>query len=239
MKKIIDILAIVLPALIILLGILRVFVRKTKGVNGLTMLFAILLLLAGLVRFYFFPDRGSSHDNGPKPPPIAVSKHSDIFNQSLENVLTGYYKLTESFSGGDSNSVNQSASQLKTALDSFKVEELKVDDIIYQTALQPYENAKSELASVLTDPSLSEKRNSFNIFSNELFSLLSIVRYDLARIYWLECDRAFGEGKAGNWLSKNEKSTSPYEPKDCAEVKTSINFVAADTTKKANTPQGQ
>lgn len=54
MKKIIDILGIVLPALIIILGITRVFMTKTKGVNGLTMLFAILLLLVGIIRYSAF-----------------------------------------------------------------------------------------------------------------------------------------------------------------------------------------
>ena len=53
-KKIIEILGIVLPALIILLGIVRIFVKKTKGVNGLTMLFAILLLIIGLLQFFIF-----------------------------------------------------------------------------------------------------------------------------------------------------------------------------------------
>ena len=57
MKKVIDILGIVLPALIIILGIVRIFVKKTKGVNGLIMLFAILLLIAGLIRYYAFPDK--------------------------------------------------------------------------------------------------------------------------------------------------------------------------------------
>ena len=80
MKKIIDIIAIVLPALIILVGILRLFVKKTKAINGLIMLFAILLLLAGLIRYYVFPDN-SSGSSGPKPPPLTVSKHSDSFNR--------------------------------------------------------------------------------------------------------------------------------------------------------------
>jgi len=198
------------------------------------MLFAILLLLVGLVRYYVFPGNNGSKDNEPKPLPLAVSKHSTAFNQSLQQVLEKYYGTTAAFIKADTVAINQSAAALQMALDSFKIDELNVDTLIYQTALQPYQNAKAEIASIIADPSLTEKRASFNILSNELFTLLSTARYDLAKLYWQECSTAFGEdGPAGNWLSPEEKSTNPYGSKeDCADIKTSINFVATDTTKK-------
>lgn len=231
-KKIIDLLAILLPALIILLGIIRVFVQKTKGINGLTMLFAILLLLVGLIRYYVFPDKDSTGGDHTKAIPLTVSKHSEAFNLSLEKVLTAYYQLTGDFVSADTNRIAQSAAGLKTVLDSLKIDELKVDTLIWQTALQPYENTKAELAAIIADPSLAEKKASLNILSNELFTLLSTVRYDLAKLYWQECNAAFGEDKPGNWISKTEQSVNPYGQKDCAEIKTTLNFVPADTTKK-------
>lgn len=231
-KKIIGLLAILLPALIILLGILRVFVQKTKGVNGLTMLFAILLLLVGLIRYYVFPDKGSSGGDNSKSVPLLVSKHSEAFNLSVENVLSAYYKLTDDFVSADTNRIAKAAAGLKTALDSLKIDELKVDTLIWQTALQPYENTKAELSAVIADPSLMEKKASLNILSNELFTLLSTVRYDRTKLYWQECNTAFGEEKPGNWISKTEQSVNPYGQKDCAEIKTTLNFVPADTTKK-------
>jgi hypothetical protein len=233
MKKIIDILAIVLPALIILLGIIRVFVKKTKGVNGLTMFLAIILLLTGLIHFWFF-SKTTTCDCDSKAIPEKVSKHSAAFNQSVENVLTAYYKMNDGFVASDTTSINQHATTLKQALDSLKVEELKVDDIIYQTALQPWENAKAEVQSIIMDPSLPEKRGSLNIISDNLHTLLRTVRYDLAKLYWQECVSAFGEDKPGNWLSKTEQATNPYGQPDCAEIKATINFVPADTTKKVN-----
>jgi Protein of unknown function (DUF3347) len=232
MKKIIDLLGIILPALIIVLGIIRIFVQKTRGVNGLTMFFAILLLVIGFIRYFVYPGAGGSHNNEPKPLPLAVSKHSEVFNQSLENVLNAYYTMADGFVKGDTSVINQSGNNLGIALDSFKVEELKQDSLIYETALQPLQNIKSETASIIADPSIAEKRGSLNILSNELFTLLSTVRYDLAKLYWQECVSAFGEDKPGNWLSKTEQSANPYGQKDCAEIKTNINFVPADTTKK-------
>ncbi len=232
MKKVLDILGIGLPVLIIILGFIRIFVQKTRGVNGLTMFFAILLLVIGLVRYFVYPGGGSSHNSEPKPMPLTVSKHSAAFNLSLENVLNSYYILTDGFIKEDTSAINQSGNNLKIALDSFKVEELKQDSLIYETALQPLQNIKSEIVSITADPSIGEKRGSLNILSNELFTLLSTVRYDLAKLYWQECTFAFGEDKPGNWLSKTEQSANPYGQKDCAEIKTNINFVPADTTKK-------
>lgn len=205
--------------------------NKTKGVNGLTMFFAIVLLLVGLIRFYIFPGGGSSGDNGPKPPPLSVSKHSEAFNLSLDNVLRAYYNMTNGFADNSITAINEHGTSLKTALDSLKLDELKVDSLIYQTAIQPYENAKAEIGSILADPSMDEKKGSLNIFSNELFALLSTIHYDRAVLYWLECDKAFGEDKPGNWLSNAEESLNPYGQKDCRDVKTKINFVPADSTK--------
>ena len=232
MKKVLDILGIALPAFIIILGVTRIFIQKTKGVNGLTIFFAILLLLTGLIRFFFFPDGGRSHDEKSKATPISVSRHSGAFNQSLENVLTAYYNMTDGFIDNNTEIINQSAGKLKEALDSLKVEELKTDSLIYETALQPYNNARSEIASIRADPSIIEKRKSLNIFSNELLTLLNTVRYDLAKLYWQECSVAFGDDKPGNWLSRSEKSKNPYGQDNCAEIRSTINFVMTDSTKK-------
>jgi hypothetical protein len=233
LRQIIDILAIILPVVIIILGIIRLFVEKTKGINGLVMLCAVILLLTGLVRYFVLGTAsGGKHDKGPKPTPLTVSKHSEAFNLSFESVLATYYKLTEGFVANDTVSINKSGNELKAALDSFKIDELKADTLIYQTALQPYENAKAEAASIIADPSLDEKKGSLNILSNELFSLLSTAKYDLAKLYWQECDKAFGEDKPGNWFSKTDKAENPYGQKDCADIKTTLDFVPADTTKK-------
>ena len=230
MKKIIDILSIVLPALIIILGLVRLFSKNTKGLNSLTMLAAIILLIAGLLRYFAFPDKASAIPTT-KLDPIPVSKHSEAFNQSVVRILDEYVKLTNQFASGDAESISSSSQTLKSAMDSLKIEELKVDTLIYQTALQPYENARTELASIIADPSMEEKRGSLNIFSNELFNLLSTVRYDMAKLYWFECPNAFGEGRQGNWISMSEKGINPYGQKDCAELRTTVNFVSADTTK--------
>ncbi len=230
MKKIIDIISVILPALIIILGITRLFVKKTKGFNGLTMLFAILLLLAGLIRLLFFAGSGSSGNNEPPPQPLSVGKHSPAFNAGIQKVLDAYFKTAGMFINKDTLAIRITAMELKSALDSFSLDDLKKDSVIYQTAQQPYENCKSEVNSMIADPSISEKRSSLNILSQELFSLLNTVNYDKAKIYWLECEDAFGDEKPGDWLSLTEKGQNPYDQPDCMELKSTIDHTADTVT---------
>ncbi len=231
MKNSIEILGIVLPAIIILLGIVRVFVKQTKGINGLTMLFAFLLLIIGLVQYFIFKETSKTAPE-PKLIPVKVSKHSMVFNQSVENLLNAYFRMTDGFVNNDLASVNQSAIELKQSLDSFKIDDLKIDTLIYQTALQPYENAKMEVASIISGASIEEKKVSLNTCSNELYTLLRTVRYDNAKIYWRECPFAFGQDEPGNWLSKTDEAMNPYGKEDCADIRSTINFIAADTVSK-------
>ncbi len=229
MKKTIDILSIVLPVLIIALGVTRLFVKKTKGFNGLTMFFAILLLIAGLIRIFFFPGSSSNSNNEPPPQPLSVSKHSPAFNTAIQGVLNAYFKMADVFVNSDTLLIRLTASELKSALDSFSLDDLKRDSLIYLSAQQPYENCKSEVSSIISDPSLDEKRASLNILSQELFQLLNTVKYDLGKIYWLECENAFGDEKPGDWLSQTEKGQNPYAKTDCTELKSTINNVPDST----------
>lgn len=211
MKKVIDISGILLPALIIIVGVIRIFAKNTKGMNGITIFLAILLLLVGTFRYLFFSGSGVNNSE-PPPSSLPVSKHSEAFNQSMGNILNAYYKMTDGFVNWDTVVINTSGRELKVALDSLKLEELKKDTTgIYESALDPLANARTEVASILADPSISEKRGSLNILSDNLRNLLVVVKYDREKIFWQECPMAFGEDRAGNWLSKTKDVRNPYQ----------------------------
>ncbi|MEI9943181.1 MAG: DUF3347 domain-containing protein [Chitinophagaceae bacterium] len=241
MKGIIDILGMVLPALLLLLFIFR---AKSKAVNGLAILLIIFLLLIGVIRYLFFSGK-SNRPSEPDPVPLSVSKHSNIFNTSVQSLLTVYYTMSEAFVNWDTVDINKNASQLKTSLDSLKVEELKVDTTgIYESALDPLANAKTSTADILNNPSIDAKRTAFNLLSENLRLLLIVVKYDQGKLYWQECPMAFGEEKPGNWLSKTNAVRNPYlglkhpQYKDgmleCGGPKDTINFMVKDTAAKMN-----
>lgn len=242
MKKLLDILAIVIPIVLLLLPLLkRIIFGKAKKIENIisrhpfiirfTGTFLIVaLLLIGILRYIFYND-GSSSNHGPKPEPLGVSKHSSAFNESLQNVLNAYYEMTDAFASDDTTAIRASASLVKDALDNFNVDELKKDSVIYLTALDPVSNSKAELESIILDPSLQEKRGSLNILSDNLRNLLVVVKYDLSKVYWQECDEAFGDGKPGNWLSRKTESRNPYRLKNdkpCGAPKDTINYMVKD-----------
>src|SRR5882672_2589929 len=100
-------------------------------------LFGILLLFfAGYIWFVYFR-KGPSRPKDPKPVSLTVSKHSDAFNQSMQSMLYTYYDLSEAFVNWDTVAIAKSANELKIALDSLRLDELKKVDTaaIYESAL--------------------------------------------------------------------------------------------------------
>lgn len=244
--KIFNILAIVFPLLIIVFGLIRYYSDGKRSFGGLVNFLALLLLLMGLVRYFLFPGGGGgSNSSGDTPPSLQVSKHSDKFNNSMGAIISAYYKMTNGFVNWDTAVIRTAGNELKNSLDSLDIEELKKDTSgIYESALDPLANAKTEINSILSDPSIAEQRGSLNILSDQIRTLWSVVKYDREKSYWMECPMAFGEDNPGNWLSKTEEVVNPYlgtkhpEYKDkmlhCGEIKVLIEYAppAPDTTKK-------
>ena len=135
MAKTLNILGIVLPFLIIVLGLLRYYSDGKKNFGGTITFLAILLLFIGLFRYFFIGSGGGgSNSSGPKPESLRVSKHSEAFNNSIGSMLSAYYKMTEAFVNWDTAAINRAGNELKTALDSLKIEELRKDTVIYGAA---------------------------------------------------------------------------------------------------------
>jgi Protein of unknown function (DUF3347) len=254
MKKLIDILAIILPALLLIIGLWGLPNKnrslpfnkayqpsaKVRILSALKILFYLILLLIGIARYLFFSNGHADHSEL-KPEPLTVSKHSAVFNKSMQAMLNAYYQMTEAFVTWDTASISKYGAGLKTALDSLQINELQKDTAIYLTALDPLANAKTEVNSILADPSIDEKRGSLNILSDNIRNLLVIVKYDQAKIYWQECPMAFGEDRPGNWLSSTIDVRNPYpgtkdpahkdDMLNCGGPKDTINFIVTDTTK--------
>jgi len=191
-----------------------------------------LVLIMGIITWYYAVGKENRVFDNSKATALKVSKHSKEFNQSLQAVMDNYYKLTDEFIKGDTVSINKSAASLKLALDALKIDDLRADSAIYETAASVWGDTKAEIDGMQSDPSLQAKKESLNLFSNELFTLLLTVHYDLSKLYWQECSSAFGEDTPGNWISENGQSKNPYDKNDCAVVKKVINFMAADSTAK-------
>lgn len=191
-----------------------------------------LVLIACIITWYFTAGKQKRVFQNSKGVALEVSKHSLDFNRSIEDVMNSYFKMTADFAKDDTVSINKNAAVLKSTLESLKIQELQKDSSIYETAIAVWDNTKNEMIGILGDPALEAKRQSLHHFSDQLYTLLNTIRYDLAKLYWMECSSAFGEDSPGNWISRSEQSENPYGKKNCVAVKKVIDFAPADSTKK-------
>jgi len=197
---------------------------------------AIIALIAW--KFVFPKKRG---DNGPQPEGLTVSKHSNSFNESVTNAMNSYYTLTESFVNWDTTKISSSLAELKTSVDSLHIQEMQKDTAIFPTVQNQWESIKAEIIGMQADTAIYEKRESFNMLSQEMFDLLRIVKYDAAKVYYHECPMALNNYESSAfWLSTNSETRNrrnPYlglhDPKygkamlTCGTTRDSINFATA------------
>lgn len=207
----------------------------------------VLLAIVGIIlaiivvvgwRFVFPKKRG---DNGPQPQGLTVSKHSTSFNESMSNAMNSYYALTESFVNWDTVKISASLAGFKTSIDSLRIQEMEKDSAIYPTVQSQWELIKAEIVGMQADTALYEKRESFNMLSQQMFDLLRIVKYDAAKVYYQECPMALNNYESSAfWLSTDgdpKKRRNPYlglhDPKygkamlTCGTTRDSINYVTS------------
>jgi hypothetical protein len=205
-----------------------------------------ILLVLFVVGIWFFYFKGKkSGTNGPKPQPLAVSKHSDQFNSNIDSVLNAYYSMLEGYVNWDITRIDKNASDFLSALNNFRIEELKKDtseagQLIYLTAQDLLSNVKNGANSILQAATIEQKRELLNTLSrDDLRNLFVTIKYDRAKIYYQECPMAFNDEIPGYWLSPTDSVRNPYlgtmHPKyksgmlECGGPKDTINFMSPVT----------
>lgn len=207
--------------------------------------FLIVLLILAVAAFalWRFVFNKEDKPEGPKPVGLAVSKHTDSFNQSMMAAMNSYYALTEAFVNWDTAKINTSLAEFKTSVDSIRIREMEKDSAIYPTVQSQWESIKAEIVGMQADTGLYEKKEDLNSLSQQMFDLLRIVKYDAAKVFYQECPMALNNYEtAAFWLSTDgdsKKRRNPYlglyDPKygramlTCGSTRDSINFVTAST----------
>lgn len=200
------------------------------------LLLLVVLAVVGVTTWYFFVTRKKPKDETPRLQPVAVSQHSAAFNGSVNAVLDHYHALTEAFVNWDSAAVPGHASALQARLDSVQFGELEKDATIHQTAVSYLDMFRNDLSAISGQNNLTSKRQAYHAFSQNLYDLLRIIKYDNQKLYLQECPMAFNDTEPGLWLSKTDAIRNPYlglhHPKykagmlKCGETKDTINFTS-------------
>jgi len=196
----------------------------------------VVLALAGVLTWWLLETKKKPKDETPEQQPVAVSKYSPGFINAVDTVMNNYYNLSEAFVNWDSTILPQRTKALQDNLDKVPFDELKKDTTIYSTAITYVEGFRNELSSIANQGDITAKRRAFHTFSDNLYNLLRVVKYDGGKIYVQECPMAFNDTETAMWLSKTGDIRNPYlglhHPKyksgmlECGEVRDSVAYLA-------------
>lgn len=154
-------------------------------------------------------------------------QYSETFITSFNNVLNAYYNLKDAFVKSDTIAVNAAGAQLKTLLDSLKLDEVQQKDTVAFSSISGRPgDASAEIAGMLAEKDLEKKRESFEMISSAFYDLIRAVRPGGVTAYYQYCPMAFND-KGAYWLSNADSIRNPYFGKKmltCGEVKETLKY---------------
>jgi len=195
-------------------------------------LILLILVAVGVYWFMFRPKH--SGPKAPKQAPIALKKHSEHFNASIDKVVAAYLDIKNAFVEADTAAAKKSTTVFLAALDSVPMKELKKDTaMIFETAQANIGDIRSNAQSLLNQKDITEMRRDFSAMTDVMYpSFFKTINYEGAKLYLQNCPMAFNDEISANWISNSDEVVNPYlgkiHPKyksqmlHCGEVKDSI-----------------
>ena len=155
-----------------------------------------------------------------------IGNNSDAFNTSFRSILNNYFNLKDQLIAEKDSGIAQSARALMIASDSLKLNELKADSNLINTARTYSDGISAELKGLLGETELLSKRRSFQMVSDQLYDLIRTVQYNQQILYHIYCDKAFDD-QGAYWISDKNEIKNPYLPQNatvCGSIKDTVKF---------------
>lgn len=197
-------------------------------------LIGVLALALGISYLVLHKGNSGNAKEEEKDAPLTISSKSSAFNRSVTGVLKSYYALADGFANTDSVQITASALKLNTLVDSIHFDQFKADTAIVETAVNLAQSMKGDIAGLMGEKTMEQKRREFNMITDQLYSLVRTVSYDGGVIYHIRCPSAFSDSTEAYWLSPTSKIINPYRVKnavgtnnqmqECGEVIDSLHF---------------
>jgi hypothetical protein len=157
------------------------------------------------------------------PEPIAVKKHSDEFNKSIDNMLNSYFNMKDAFVDADTSAIKLQAGKFISSVDSISLSVLKTgDSLTYISAQQNISDIIANAKPITEENDLTEMRHDFSMVSENLYPFLKTIGYEGKKIFWQNCPMAFGDDKPANWLSNSSDINNPYLGKKNPQYKSAM-----------------
>jgi hypothetical protein len=197
-------------------------------------LLGLVLILAVIAGYKLFLNKETKTPEK-KDESLVVGKNSSAFDVSFSKIMNDYYSIKDALVDWDTTKANQAAVLLQQDADSLKINELKADSNVIQTAQNFASSISSESKGFIGETAIEQKRRAFNMLTDEIYNLVRTVKYEGQTIYHIKCPMAFNDSEEAYWLSNTSKVINPYlgskHPKynnkmlGCGEVVDSLNFV--------------
>ncbi|MEJ7610461.1 MAG: DUF3347 domain-containing protein [Ferruginibacter sp.] len=194
----------------------------------------VLIVLAAYAVYWFAVKRKQARPEGPKPVPMALKKHSETFNKSIDSIVNSYLAIKNAFVENDTAGAKNATRSFIDLLNRLPMEEMKKDTaMVLATVEANVGDLKLNANSLLNQANITEMRKDFNAVTEQMYpSFFTAINYEGPKLYYVNCPMAFDGDVAANWISNSAEIINPYIGKDhpkykstmlnCGEVKDSI-----------------
>lgn len=152
--------------------------------------------------------------------------YAQQFYDSLQVTMDAYYDLAEGLSQGNVTYVDKWSAMLKQHMDSLPVQLLQVDSVKLEAIRSATGSISAELAGILGEETIAEKRAGFNMVSDMLYDIVQTTGLKGQTVYRQYCPMAFDD-KGAYWMSRSSKLQNPYFGNGmlgCVEVTDSLKY---------------
>lgn len=196
----------------------------------------VLAIAAFAVDKLFVKKKAAPTNDDPPQLALAISKNSQVFNESFEKLLNSYFSLKTALTEYDTAKANAAAGSMIGFADSLKTAEIKGDSsgLLNQTAKDFAGTMSGSAKGLMGEADLVKKKREFQLISEALYNLVRTVKYDRQKLYHQHCPMAFNDEEEAWWISNSNKIENPYlgkkHPKykaamiECGDITDSIDF---------------
>lgn len=201
---------------------------------GRKIFLVLLLAAAGYAAYWFAFKKKQSHPDGPPPVPLALKKHSEAFNKSIDSMVNAYLSIKDALVNADTAAAKNATRNFIDRLNKIPLDEMKKDTAqVIATVEANLADIKSNAESLLKQPDITEIRRDFSAVTEQMYpSFFKAINYEGPTLYFTNCPMAFNDSIGANWISNSEEIINPYLGKNhpkykagmlsCGEVKDSI-----------------
>jgi len=195
---------------------------------------ALLIILAGASVYWFVIRKKDKGPKAPKMASLALKKHSEAFNKSVDSIVNAYLDMKNAFVEADTAAAKKSTAEFIVRLDRLPVEDMKKDTaLVIATVQDNITHLKENSESLLRQTDITEMRRDFSAVTEMLYpSFFTAINYEGQKLYYDNCPMAFDDSVGANWISNSAEIVNPYlgkkHPKyhagmlGCGDVKDSI-----------------